>query len=218
MPVILDLLTTSEAAVVAGVDVRDINRLIDEHILPEELYRNDDSRKVVAGACALVRFYYGSAKSLTADERKIAIRRVCSDRAAGGDDWTIARWRRRRPHWTYRHDHFLTLTFDTFIMETIEEHEKLARAREMVQEDAGILGGTPVIRGTRVPVYDVAASAAKGLSSAEIREDYPSLDENKIELAILYARATPQRGRPKGTAKPNKGATVSRKTYSRHKA
>jgi len=30
---------------VAGVDVRDVNRLIDEHILPEDLYTNEDSRR-----------------------------------------------------------------------------------------------------------------------------------------------------------------------------
>ena len=53
-----ELLTTPEAAVVAGVDVRDVNRLIDEHILPEDLYTNEDSRRVWAWACTLIRFYY----------------------------------------------------------------------------------------------------------------------------------------------------------------
>jgi uncharacterized protein (DUF433 family) len=214
MPAGPELLTAPEAAVVAGVEVRDINRLIDERILPKELYRNDASRKLLAGACALVRFYYGSAKSLTADERKIAIRHVCRDGASAGEDWTIARWRRSKPHWTYRHDHFLTLNFDRFIDDTMEEHAKLARARDIVVEDPAILGGVPTVKGTRVPVYDVAASAAKGFSIAEIAEDYPSLDESKIELAILYARATPQRGRPQSPVRA-KGPAISRKVYSR---
>jgi uncharacterized protein (DUF433 family) len=214
----LEFLTTTEAAVVAGVDVRDVNRLIDEHILPEELYRNDDTRRILAGACALVRFYFASAKSLTADERKFAIRHVWHDRARTGDDWTIARWRHLRPKWTYRHDHYLTLNFDPFIDDTLAEHEKLARARAIIVEDPRILGGTPVIKGTRVPAYDVAASAAKGLSIAEIRADFPSLTEDKIASAILYARATPQRGRPKASGKPANRATISRKVYARRSA
>lgn len=214
----LEFLTTPEAAVVAGVDVRDVNRLIDEHILPEELFRNDDTRRILAGACALVRFYFSSAKSLTADERKVAIRHVWRDRARTGDDWTIARWRRLKPHWTYRHDHFLTLNFDRFIDDTLAEHEKLTRAREIVVEDPHILGGTPVIKGTRVPVYDVATSATKGLSVAEIREDFPSLSEEKIALVILYAKATPQRGRPRTSIRSNKGTTVSHKVYARRSA
>jgi uncharacterized protein (DUF433 family) len=217
MPPDAELLTTPEAAVVAGVDVRDINRLIDEHILPEELYSNEESRRVRAGACALVRFYYDAAPSLTANERKNAISTVWSETKAKNATWMIKTWRHSRPKWTFQHS-FLTLNFDRFIEDTINEHEKLARAREAVIEDPGILSGTPVIKGTRVPVYDVAASAAKGLSMSDIKEDYPSLDENKIELAVLYAKATPQRGRPKSSTGPGKATTVSRKVYARRGA
>ena len=74
-----ELLTTPEAAVVAGVDVRDVNRLIDEHILPEGLYTNEDSRRVWPGTCALIRFYYDAAPSLTAQERKYAIDTLCRE-------------------------------------------------------------------------------------------------------------------------------------------
>jgi hypothetical protein len=84
-----ELLTTREAALVAGVEVRDINRLIDEHILPDELVQNDSTRLLWAGACALVRFYYGTEKSLTADERKGAIRHVCLDARRKRLTWTI---------------------------------------------------------------------------------------------------------------------------------
>jgi hypothetical protein len=34
----MDSLTPAEAAVVAGVSMRDVHRVIDEHILPEGLY------------------------------------------------------------------------------------------------------------------------------------------------------------------------------------
>jgi uncharacterized protein (DUF433 family) len=210
-----ELLTTREAAVVAGVEVRDINRLIDEHILPDELFQNVGTRLLRAGACALVRFYYGAEKALTADERKGAIRHVCRDARTRHLDWTVAHWRRTRPHWTYHRDQFLTLNFDRFVIDTIAGHDRLTRAREIVVEDAHILNGTQVVKGTRVPVYDIAASAAHGLTPAEIREDYPSLDEESIALAILYAEATPQRGRPRMVASAARGTPVSRKVVKR---
>jgi len=212
-----ELLTTREAAVVAGVDVRDVNRLIDEHILPDELFRNDETRRVWSGACALVRFYYVTEHALTADERKTVIRYVCNEARTHHAPWGIRRWRAKRPHWTYRHRSFLELHFDKLIADTMDEHDRLSRARELVVEDSAILSGTPVIKGTRVPVYDVAAAAARGLTIEEIHEDYPSVDHEKIALAILYARATPQRGRPKSSPPSTRG-TVSRKVVKRKPA
>lgn len=213
-----ELLTTREAAVVAGVEVRDINRLIDEHILPDELVHTDPARLLPAGACALVRFYYSAERALTADERKGAIRYVCHDVRVRRLTWTIKRWRRARPHWVYHHDHFLTLNFDRFVEDTISEHDRLAKAREIVIEDPRILSGTPVVKGTRAPVYDIAASAARGLTPKEIKEDYPSLDEEKIALAILYAKATPQRGRPRTAPFASRGMSVSRRVVKRRQA
>jgi uncharacterized protein (DUF433 family) len=210
-----ELLTTPEAAAVAGVSVRDVNRLIDEHILPEPLYILDGNRRVYASACALVRFYVCTAESLTANERGHAIRDLWGE--ARHDVRTITSWRRQKRNWAVHH-HYLTINFDKFIDDTIEEHAKLTKAREIVVEDPGILGGTPVVKGSRVPVYDIAASAASGLSVSEIQEDYPSLDESAIELAILYAKATPQRGRPKEPTKARRGPTTTRKVFKRRPA
>jgi uncharacterized protein (DUF433 family) len=211
-----ELLTTPEAAVVAGVEVRDVNRLIDEHILPEELYSSESTRRVWSGACALVRFYYDSAELLTANERRHAITYLCNEAKTKHLTWTIKRLRASKPHWTYHHQ-FMTLHLERFVDETIEGHDRLAKARAIVIEDPAILGGTPIIKGTRVPVYDVAAAAASGLSVADIKDDYPSLSKEMIELSILYAKATPPRGRPKSPSS-TKGQIVSRKVLPRRSA
>ncbi|AGG69841.1 Hypothetical protein SM2011_a0286 (plasmid) [Sinorhizobium meliloti 2011] len=44
------------------------------------------------------------------------------------------------------------------VMRDASERLDLAAAREIVTASPDVLGGTPVIRGTPVPVYDVAAS------------------------------------------------------------
>ena len=60
-----------------------------------------------------------------------------------------------------------------------KQDEKLRAARAMVVEDPEILGGTPVIKGTRAPVYDVAASVAAGLPLDRIARAYPASAPNR---------------------------------------
>ncbi len=69
-----EMLKTTEAAVVSRVALRDVNRVIDEGILPEEFFTNDDGRHVLAAACTLISSYFESAGALTSEERLSAIR------------------------------------------------------------------------------------------------------------------------------------------------
>jgi hypothetical protein len=48
MNAFVSTLTPSEAAVVSGVSVRDVHRVIDEHILPEDLYTAEQARRAIA--------------------------------------------------------------------------------------------------------------------------------------------------------------------------
>jgi uncharacterized protein (DUF433 family) len=207
----LDFLTTNEAAAVAGADVRLVNRLFDEDILPDALVSTAPVRRIRSGACVFVRFYSEAEDILTAHERRAVIEYFCrvDPRPVA---WRAREWSKARPRLIYRHKDLMTLDFDHLIEDTLVGHRKLALSNAMVVEDPKILGGTPVIKGTRIPVYDVAASAASGLSPDEIREDYPNLDREKIELAIFYAKANPRRGRPKSS--PGR-KEVSRKIIQR---
>lgn len=69
-----DTLKPTEAAVVACVALRDVNRVIDEHIIPTDLLALEDGRRVAAIACILIAFYFDSAKRLTSEECLFAIR------------------------------------------------------------------------------------------------------------------------------------------------
>ncbi len=72
----------------------------------------------------------------------------------------------------------------------------LARLEEIVTSDPEVMGGTPIFKRTRIPVYLVADMLARGATATEILEGYPTLDQEKIALAPLYMRAFPRRGRP----------------------
>ena len=67
----IEMLTPTEAAVVSCVAVRDVNRVIDEKILPKGLYKvgRDRTRWFDVDACAFISFYFKAANQLTSEER-----------------------------------------------------------------------------------------------------------------------------------------------------
>jgi uncharacterized protein (DUF433 family) len=53
--------------------------------------------------------------------------------------------------------------------------------------DQGILGGKPVIKGTRIPVYLIIELLGNGLTEQEVLWEYPSLRAEDVKAALLYA-------------------------------
>jgi uncharacterized protein (DUF433 family) len=64
-------------------------------------------------------------------------------------------------------------------------------------EDESVLGGEPVFAKSRLAVRQIGGMLLKGVSSEDIREDYPYLKAEDIELARLYTLAYPRVGRPR---------------------
>ena len=50
-----------------------------------------------------------------------------------------------------------------------------------------IMVGKPVIKGTRVAVYEIVARVAQGWTFKEIIADYPRITSEDIKAALLYA-------------------------------
>ena len=63
-----------------------------------------------------------------------------------------------------------------------------------VERNPAIMGGEPVIRGTRVPVRTVAGLIERGESREVMREDYPQVPEEAYPVAVRWVRANPRRG------------------------
>ena len=53
--------------------------------------------------------------------------------------------------------------------------------------DPNKMGGVPCIRGMRIPVATIIALIADGLSSAEILDYYPDLENDDIKEALYFA-------------------------------
>lgn len=63
----------------------------------------------------------------------------------------------------------------------------LRRPRPHITVDPGVLGGYPVVAGTRVPFDSVAALAEEELSPEEISTIYPSVALGAVEDAVRFA-------------------------------
>jgi uncharacterized protein (DUF433 family) len=75
--------------------------------------------------------------------------------------------------------------------------KQYARLRDRyIERDPKVMGGEPVIRGTRVPVRTIAALIEDGQSRDVLREDYPHVPEEAYEIAIPWARENPRPDRP----------------------
>jgi uncharacterized protein (DUF433 family) len=202
MEAFMERLTTSEAAIAAGVSVPQIHRIIDEKILPDDLYSTTQMRTFRTDACILIAFYFETAELLTAQARLRTIRNAMAH---------CGSWR----EWEncVIEDHSITVHFSEIWKGVAERLDQLRRAHEMVVEDPEILSGTPVIKGTRVPVYHIAAAIDSGTPMDRILKSYPSLKAWQIELASIYAKAVPPRGRPKRVPPPhgNKGSITKKR-------
>jgi uncharacterized protein (DUF433 family) len=67
-----------------------------------------------------------------------------------------------------------------------------AMAAFEVISDPSILGGHPVIRGTRISPWQVAASLESGDTVEQLCEDWPHLSETDLHAACEYAKRHPR--------------------------
>ena len=74
----------------------------------------------------------------------------------------------------------------------IDRYKQLRDAKKgIVEQD----GSDPVIKGTDISAYRIAA-LAQGQTLNQILADYPTLTEGQVQAAIAYATAYPKAGRP----------------------
>jgi hypothetical protein len=121
MDTIMETLTTTDAAVAAGVSLPEINRVIDDKILPEGWYSTSPVRSFRTDACLFIAFYYETADWLTASARVQTIRDAATHRSSweNWQDYVAA-------------DHFLTVRFSDLWKTVDRRLKQLASAERMV--------------------------------------------------------------------------------------
>ena len=171
----IENLTAAEAAIAAGVPVADVNRAIDRKILPRRLYSTASTRSVRKDACLWIAFYFETADCLTSAARLKAFQ----DGFNRCESWSELRSCKVEESRT------IVVSFSRIWEDVDRRLNQLKEAQEMVIEDPEILSGTPVIKGTRIPVYDVASLVDSGTPITELLELYPRLSPENSWCVIV---------------------------------
>ncbi len=59
--------------------------------------------------------------------------------------------------------------------------------RELIDIRPGVRSGKPCIKGTRITVSDVLEYLASGMTSEQIRKDFPELKSEHIQACLAFA-------------------------------
>jgi len=58
---------------------------------------------------------------------------------------------------------------------------------ERIVVNPKVMGGKPIVKGTRVTVEQVLRLLAQGLTTVDILKDYPHLSRDDVAAVLLYA-------------------------------
>jgi uncharacterized protein (DUF433 family) len=181
--------TPGEAAVAAGVPVKIVHREIDQGPLKAARGQRGNKRSLREEDL----FYLAAANCL--DNRLVQLTREGRDKLHEA----IALYCRRGRTVNEEIPLFgggFSLDLKRVLRLVRTKLALLDRARKQVLENPEIRGGEPCISGTRIGVYEIAAMLEQGESEDELLAGYPSLRPEQLQLAQIYARAYPRRGRP----------------------
>ena len=59
--------------------------------------------------------------------------------------------------------------------------------KQYIGINSGVRFGKPTIIGTRITVFDVLNWVANGMTTNEIIDNFPEIDENQIKACLTYA-------------------------------
>lgn len=195
---------TAEAAFIAGLTDRQMNRVVDEHLMPALLFEQQGkSRGFTRLGAAFAKFYFATEDLLIAGARKQVLDELSDrvDRLQIKDQvLTLARldtmsWKVERK--------FVEVDVLPFLQEALYRAKEVDQADALVTTDPEIMGGVPVFAGTRVPISTVLSSLASGIDLDRLKASYPFLTEAHIESAKVYEAVHPRRGRPRRIADLN---------------
>ena len=176
--------TPAEASALTNLPIRTVRRLIDRRLIrPRRLQTGRSVQRLLSWEQLVYLRLEAEGLGLlpVAERRKIA-KQIEAD--AGIDVVAVSE------------GSALLIQVKAVRRELDERLKKLERAESVIVEDQETMHGTPIYRGTRIPVELIADMLNQGASIEEIEEGYPALDREKIELAPLYVQAFPRRGRP----------------------
>lgn len=189
---------SSEIAFIAGLTDKEINRALDEDVLPGNLVRRTDGREFARFVSLLVKFYFETSKDLSKPLR-LSVIETLNERLLRRDDaedvlalhFALSAFDWKVPV------SFGQIELSNIARFVLDRAAGVERANRTITVDPDVMGGVPVFEGTRVPIETVTSSKAAGLSDERLIASYPFLTSDLIQDAEIYQQVHPRRGRPR---------------------
>lgn len=174
-----DIVPVGVASWLLDLPKKQVDRVLDEGSLPSHLFIKKKKRRFLRSTgLAYVRFSVLEKRRLSLAFRKEVV-------------GTMAK--AQKFYW--KDDHVL-INLQPMQDMLLKRYSALFKAQESVVADPDIMGGELCMKGTRMPVYMVAAMEKAGTSIEDMIQNYPSLTPELIKNARIFADAYPKRGRP----------------------
>lgn len=193
-------LTLEEAAALADVSPGRVRKELEEGIVPR---RRDGGARLAFGPrdvfylCFVKHLEGGGALTLTKRARRALHAAITRTPPANDDvELTEPLWRRVGQGWELTSSNGWFDAREPF-GEAVKNVRLFVHGKRRIESRPDMLGGEPVFKGTRISVRHVGDLVRKGAPRAELREDFPSLAEDDLIFAALFASLPRPQGRPR---------------------
>lgn len=179
------LFTRREAAVLAGVPLKTVDKAIEEKAIKVRRLKKAGTLLDADDVMALA--VIGRAGLPLKSQTKRKIRRWLHEAQPYGSG--------KAPELSLSDVVVIRLDpeFGALVDQMMRYREDRAR---FIESNPEIRQGEPVIAGTRLPVRAVAERVKGGDTIDDLIEDYPYIPRKAFQVALIYAQSHPRRGRP----------------------
>ena len=196
---------TAEAAFIAGLNDRQMNRLVDEHLVPASLLGQEGSTRLFARlSAAFAHFYFDTEQFLVATARRQVFEELTLrvERLQSKSEVFALLVMPNEVSWKVTRTG-IEIDMLPFITRAFARAKQVDDAEALVSTDPEVMGGVPCFAGTRVPIDIVLGSMERGIEKGRLRDSYRFLTDAHVAAAQVYAQVHPRRGRPRRLADSN---------------
>lgn len=179
------LFSRREAALLAGVSLKTVDKAIEEKIVKAR--RSKTAGTLLDADDVMTIAVIGRAGVPLRSQAKRKIRRWLQEIQPYGSG--------EKPE--LQLSDVVVIRLDPGFRDAFKQLSSYREGRERyIESNPEIRQGEPVVAGTRIPVRAVAERVKGGEEIDDLIEDYPRVPRKAFEAALIYAQAHPRRGRP----------------------
>jgi uncharacterized protein (DUF433 family) len=199
------LIPTAEAAFIAALSDRHMNRVVDEQLMPGELFDQQGSvRRFTRLSAAFAKFYFDDKNWLVASARRHVLDELTQrvGQLQTKDDIFALLSLPDRFNWKVT-NFSVEVDMAPYVADVFSRVKDVSQADSLVTSSPDVMGGAAVFAGTRVPLDMVLGSIAAGVDMKRLKASYSFLTDAHIHAARVYDEVHPRRGRPRRLADAN---------------